>query len=52
MFLVDDRLYQMISVSPIAAFNAADFKKFADSFKLKASAPAPSTAKPGKRTKK
>ena len=52
LFLVDDRLYQMISVSPIAAFNAADFKKFADSFKLKASAQAPAAAKPGKRTKK
>lgn len=50
LFLVDDRLYQMISVSPTAAFNADDFKKFADSFKLKATAAAP--AKPGKRTKK
>lgn len=53
LFLVDDRLYQMISVSPIASFNAADFKKFADSFKLKATAAAPADApKPGKRTRK
>ena len=55
LFLVDDRLYQMISVSPIAAFNADDFKKFADSFKLKATlaAAAPAKAgKPGKRPRK
>ncbi len=51
LFLVDDRLYQMISVSPIAAFNEADFKKFADSFKLKVVAEAPA-AKPGKSKKK
>ena len=50
LFLVDDRLYQMISVSPIAAFNADEFAKFADSFKLKVAAPA--AAKPGKRTRK
>ncbi len=35
LYLVDDRLYQMICVSPKAAFNDADFKVFADSFKLK-----------------
>jgi hypothetical protein len=41
LFLVDDRLYQLICVSPKASFNADDFKKFADSFKLKTgSAPA------------
>lgn len=49
LFLVDDRLYQLISVSPKATFNAADFKKFADSFKLKAAA---APAGSGKRTKK
>ena len=41
LFLVEDRLYQLICVTPKAGFNAADFKKFADSFKLKkAAAPA------------
>lgn len=35
LFLVDDRLYQLICVTPKAGFNAADFKRFADSFKLK-----------------
>jgi hypothetical protein len=46
LYLVDDRLYQMICVSPKAAFNDADFKQFADSFKLKlAAAPAPAKKK-------
>ena len=48
LFLVDDRLYQMICVSPKDSFNEADFKKFADSFKLKgvaAAAPAPKAKK-------
>ena len=38
LFLVDDRLYQMICVTPKASFNADNFKKFADSFKLKPAA--------------
>ena len=48
LFLVGDRLYQMICVSPTAAYNETDFKKFADSFKLKAEKP----AKGGKQPKK
>lgn len=35
LFLVEKRLYQMICVSPSGTFSAADFKHFADSFKLK-----------------
>ena len=52
LFLVDDRLYQMISVSPISSFSEEDFTKFADSFKLKATAEKAAAPKPGKRTKK
>lgn len=44
LYLVDDRLYQMICVSPKATFNDVDFKQFADSFKLK-SAATPAAAK-------
>jgi hypothetical protein len=51
LFLVDDRLYQMIAVSPVPQFNPEDFKKFADSFKLKPAAAAPAPAKAGKRKK-
>ncbi len=44
LYLVDDRLYQLICVTPKAGFNAADFKKFADSFKLKKSGAPPAKA--------
>lgn len=39
LFLVDKRLYQMICVSPSGSFSSADFKQFADSFKLKSLRP-------------
>ena len=35
LFLVEKRLYQIICVSPHGSFSAADFKVFADSFKLR-----------------
>lgn len=48
LYLVDDRLYQLICVTPKAGFNAADFKRFADSFKLKKGGAEP-PAKGGKK---
>lgn len=49
LYLVDDRLYQLICVTPKAGFNAADFKRFADSFKLKKGGAVPPPAKGAKK---
>jgi hypothetical protein len=35
LFLVENRLYQMICVSPKTAFDSAAYKKFVESFKLR-----------------
>lgn len=48
VFLVDDRLFQLIVVAKAKVFNAADFKRFADSFKLKKGGAEP-PAKGGKK---
>ena len=56
LFLVDDRLYQLICVSPRRDFTEEEFRKFVDSFKVKsavaAAVPGAPPAATGPRKKK
>lgn len=49
LYLADDRLYQLICVTPKAQYNPEDFKRFADSFKLKKAGAPAAPAKPAKK---